>query len=502
MSNTDIAVENIGPIKSQQFTLKEPGVTIYSAPNGSGKSILLDSVLKAAAGEGKLPLKDGERAGRLEAFGAMVTLSPRQTRHNGEFDVVSLVGRFDLAKLVDPGIIAPAAADRARIKEMVRLTGVKAAKSLFTALPVFADFDSVATPDCEKTDDLVEMAARVKKAYHEKARQLEATAEREEGAAATCASAMDGLNESDPSDEAWLAWNHEEAVKANAALQSQKESYEALARNVDAIRSKITPDSEAGETVEAAEAFVVETEHERMVQAARIAELEQQLQRERECLARWDSELRVANERVRTAKAKAAGTKSLTDTLEKLAKAPCPTDEELGKAATALERAKKAINAGAVVRAAKAKLAEGQEHRTAAADARSQADALRSAAAATDDVLSAAIQCDHLKVETIQTETDTVTRLVVPGHGRGPKTFFHDLSAGEKWRLAIDLGADQVGQGGLLVIEQEGWEGLDAFVQPEVHEHAKARGVYVLTAQATRDPADGREPKARLFGEQ
>lgn len=70
---------------------------------------------------------------------------------------------------------------------------------------------------------------------------------------------------------------------------------------------------------------------------------------------------------------------------------------------------------------------------------------------------------------------------------------YHDLSDGEKWTLAIDIGADQVGEGGLLVISQIGWEGIDGKNRQIIHQRAVERGVYILTAEAASDPEAARE---------
>lgn len=80
----EILAENLGPIEHAQFTLKEPGVTVLTAPNGSGKSILLEAVQAAAVGSGKLPLRDRTKKGRVEAFGAVITIGGT-CRHTGQF---------------------------------------------------------------------------------------------------------------------------------------------------------------------------------------------------------------------------------------------------------------------------------------------------------------------------------------------------------------------------------------------------------------------------------
>ena len=59
-----------------------------------------------------------------------------------------------------------------------------------------------------------------------------------------------------------------------------------------------------------------------------------------------------------------------------------------------------------------------------------------------------------------------------------------ELSNGERWKLALDLGVRQVGKGGVLAIPQEAWEGLDPENRSIIDSHARAIGVVVLTAEA------------------
>ena len=160
MSKT-ISAENLGPIANLEFALNSPGVTVLVAPNGSGKTILLEAVQAAARGEGKLPLRDRTRKGKVEAFGAIITIGGT-CRHTGGFEVSNLEGRFDLAGLVDPRIKTPSAADRSRIKALVSLTGVTASPTMFRNHEAFEDFDTVVTSASLETDDPVEMASKIK----------------------------------------------------------------------------------------------------------------------------------------------------------------------------------------------------------------------------------------------------------------------------------------------------------------------------------------------------
>ena len=82
MNSKTISVENLGPIAAMEFAIESPGVTVLVAPNGSGKTILLEAVQAAARGEGKLPLRDRTKRGKVEAFGATITIGGT-CRHTG-----------------------------------------------------------------------------------------------------------------------------------------------------------------------------------------------------------------------------------------------------------------------------------------------------------------------------------------------------------------------------------------------------------------------------------
>jgi len=75
-------------------------------------------------------------------------------------ECLTLEGTLDISKLVDPRIIDPIAADRQRIKELLRLTGAEAKPELFDSImPSIEVFNEVCTAEIRKCNDLVEMAA-------------------------------------------------------------------------------------------------------------------------------------------------------------------------------------------------------------------------------------------------------------------------------------------------------------------------------------------------------
>jgi len=487
MVSRTISAENLGPIAELGFALESPGVTVLVAPNGSGKTILLDAVQAAAKGEGKLPLRDRTKRGKVEAFGATITIGGT-CRHTGEFEVTNLEGRFDLAALVDPRIKTPALADAARIKALVSLTGVSAAIDLFRKHEAFENFDRVVRAASTTPDDLVEMARRIKADYDEAARTAEDEAERETG--------------------------HADGLKPAMDLDLSAESTAiVLQAKYDAARDTVT-------RLDMLLRSAVERRDEREQAASRIKAIEvtgptetreRLLVQMREYFAALDSnksEFQKLRERAREIEAKNSEYQKLIDSHTSMLKdidhqlamleearsifeldaVQCPTNEEIEAAQKAVEIAQADVERGALIRQAKKDAAKAADHKKAASNARIRAAKYRDAGRATDEVLSNCIKCPQLRVE-----SDGKSARLVADTERGKSITYHDLSDGEKWTLAIDIGADQVGEGGLLVISQIGWEGIDGRNRQIIHQRAVERGVYILTAEAASDPEAARK---------
>jgi energy-coupling factor transporter ATP-binding protein EcfA2 len=488
MTSKTISAENLGPISALNFSLDSPGVTVLVAPNGSGKTILLEAVQAAARGEGKLPLRDRTRRGMVSAFGAQITIGGT-CRHTGEFEVTHLEGRFDLAGLVDPRIKTPSAADKARIKALVSLTGAEANVNLFRTHPAFDDFDTVVTEGSIVTDDLVEMAAKIKADYDAAALVRERTADREGGMASALIppSTLDLDEEDDP---AVLQAAYNEARDEVTRLEQQ-------AKLANEGRQRVMA---ANDSLKSLGADELTTERQTLVEAmnlavklkdqhiASIAELRLQIaeleRRNVDHVATIDAGTKRLTTIDRQLALVAEATKALGEAVVEF-----PDDDDIADCAAELSRCEKALEQGVLIRAAKADAAKGQAHRLASKLAREKADKYRDAGKATDEVLSSCIKCPQLRVES----DGKSARLVTDITDRGKSIAFHDLSDGEKWTIAIDIGADQVGAGGLLVISQIGWEGIDGANRLEIHQHAVNRGVYILTAEAASDPTASKE---------
>lgn len=482
MKNRTISAENLGPISQLGFSLESPGVTVLVAPNGSGKTILLEAVQAAARGEGKLPLRDRTKRGKVEAFGAVITIGARCTP-SGSFEVAHLEGKFDLAALVDPRIKSPSLADNARIKSLVSLTGVEAAVDLFRNHEAFQNFDRIVRAGSTATDDLVEMARKIKADYDEAARAAEDEAERETGHAAGLVSAkeIDLKTESDPKT---LQQQYDTARDVVTKLRERAAS----AENVNAARR------EAADLIESLGSDALQSERNELFDS-----FQKMSEESAENLKLIDElTLRVAelksrnNHLAESGKTAFARIESIdrqivmVDSARKTLETGAieePSDEEIVAAHEAVEDAQRAVERGALIRQAKADQEKAAAHRKLSAAARDRAGKYRDAGKATDEVLSSCIKCQQLRVE-----SDGKSARLVTDTGRGKSIAYHDLSDGEKWTIAIDIGADQVGEGGLLVISQVGWEGIDGKNRMLIHQHAKARGVYILTAEAASDP--------------
>lgn len=487
MSSRTISAENLGPITELVFALESPGVTVLVAPNGSGKTILLEAVQAAARGDGKLPLRDRTKRGKVEAFGATITIGGT-CRHTGEFEVTNLEGRFDLAGLVDPRIKTPSLADSARIKSLVSLTGVTAAVDLFRQHEAFENFDRVVRAGSTATEDLVEMARKIKGDYDEAARAAEDEAEREIGHADGLKPAAD-LDLKLQSDAKLLQAEYDAARDSVTRLKTQKE---------DAERNRVTFER-AMKVLADISGDELRTERDELTEQikAQAAETEKNT----------DSieELRLQIEELQT-RNRALQSESVTSaakiaTIERQIKlideanatiATCKTDGplpiEIDSAISDMDAAQSMVEQGALIRQALKDQEKAAAHRKAAGQSRIRAAKYRDAGKATDEVLSNCIKCPQLRVE-----SDGKSARLVTDTDRGKSITYHDLSDGEKWTIAIDIGADQVGEGGLLVISQIGWEGIDGRNRQIIHQRAVERGVYILTAEAAADPEAGRD---------
>lgn len=489
-----ITIRDVGPISFLEIPCPEDGgVVVLRGHNGAGKSHALEAVATLARGKGKLPVRDGAVSAAVEGPGAAISIH-RSTRHRGKLEFAVIGGRLSTADLVDPGLLDQAAADAHRIKALCQLTGATPDPALFIRL-LGGDqdaFNAIVSQSALESPDVVTMAARVKRDIEAAARAEAQKAERAAQAAAAARDQAGAIDTTVETDEAKLqqaleqAIAHREALQAEAtaAREANEAAKKAAARLHDLKTHRTGPTSaEAADSHNKARAERQERERAKELAAAKVAELEAALAEARAELEKAETALTAAAD-AETAAAQSLiqaceYDKLLSELEQQAADIRQEIDSEsLAQAAAAVDAARQAIEAGALARKALADLERAEALDAEAADHWRREAELRDAAHGTDDVLSEIVArtCDRLRVEAGRLVTDT------PRRGR---TLYAELSEGERWRIALDIEIDAIGEGGLTTIPQAAWEGLDPQNRQAIAEHLKRRKTVAVTAEAT-----------------
>lgn len=457
----EIVVENIGPVTRLEIPIpEEGGVIVLRGHNGAGKSQTLDAVSALLGGGGSLEPRDGEERGSVRGLGCELTVKKR-TSHAGTLEVERLQGE-DPALLVDPGLSDPIAADRARIRALCRLAKVQPSKALFDGLEALAGVPLPIT----LADDLPESAAKTRRAIQVKARDAEDQANRAAGRMQSLLAGIGDVPLDGPCDAAALAEASTEATRALLRAEGEAEGRGRAMQAANGAGAALTLARAAytGPTLEDAQA---------QMEAADASEVAA-----REALAHAQQ----ANAEGRAGLMRAHEFATACAEWEKAIKQAEGLSEFDETALAALREkarvAREAETLGRDIRKAREQRAAAEEAMHEADAMRQQAEKLREAAAGCDKVVSDAIAT--VAPRGLAVEGDRLT--VEHARGRIP---FAELSHGERWTIALDVGIDAVGENGLLAIAQEAWEGLDLGRRKQIAEHARRRRAVVLTAEAT-----------------
>lgn len=473
-----IKLENLGPIDHFESEIPEEGVREFRGRNGIGKSLALQAINGLATGNtGGVQHSDGAAVGIVEAFGATLKIGRRASRA-GELEVQSLEGRFSVLDLVDPKIKSPEAADAKRIKALVQLVSPEGAQpSIF--YPIVGGqqrFEALIGTKALDTEDVVTMAARIKRDLEERAREYAEAAEKELIKAAADRDAATSLDLTAPCDEQKLAADLELAITEEAKLKTQARAALEAQYRVDEAGKAITAAeaSYTGPGIGVAEAQMKNAADDVVSAQGKVDALERELAKAREVL----NAAKQQHEKTELAYEAAVRHETTIAKWRATLASHVPegvSDEQLAAAREEAEAAREAVQLGAVVRDAQRRVAEADKHAHRAAELRTEETRLREAARATDDVLSGIVGRLELPLRVAH------GRLVTPTD-RSPSELFSDLSRGEQWKLAIQVAIKAVGSGGLLVIDQEGWEGIDPIHKELIEQELVGSGVLLLTA--------------------
>lgn len=462
-----IRISNIGPIANAAIQIPEDGgVVVLRGRNGSGKSIALQAVNAAVSGKGKPPLKDLAKQGSVSAAGVNLTVG-RAVRRSGELEVSTLEGRLSVADLVDPGIADPIRADATRIKALVGLSGATIDPGDLHGFPENL-LDGI------DLDEPVAAMAELRKRLNIGASEYEKLAAKDEAAAKALLESLEELDGAaiDP-DKAQERVT--QALRAIDRLEGQiKLAVDASARN-KAARDRLALIPVVG--VDAAQRDAARLEDvtaEKNALALKLkADYEAALADYKTSVVDRDAAAAAAYAASDQAKLRAELERQISES--EIAK---PSYEEIEAANSELAAAKAEQTKAAQQQAMNQQRIKSDELFSSSQEHAQEAIDLRAKAKQTDEVLSEIVSTlSGCPLTVIEGRLSTQTK-------RGP-TFYADLSMGERWRIALEIAIAAVGEGGLLVIPQEAWEGLDPLNREAIAKQAKAARVVILTAECS-----------------
>lgn len=477
-----LELENVGPIKRLSIPVPESGLVVLRAKNGKGKTKALEACKSLVTQTGGVTVRDGALKGSVTGFGASINVA-RSTRRSGELEVTSIEGRLSPADLVDPGMKSPEAADAKRILALVQLSGVAPDASLFHDLiGGQAAFEAVCkTKARDENDDIITMAGRIKRDFETAARLVESHRDTALGHAKASREAAGNVDVAAECESPVLQSRMEQAVRNQTTIAERKKAADQAARNADEARANLAKCKDDPNAVTLEQVIEQETAAaaELLALTEAVADAEAALREAKRKQELGAANLRAVQQSKRAAESRATLIDGWEAAIAAAADVTPPTPEEIAEADAAVLAARQAVELGALVRRAKEHIASAVRSETEAAEFDAQAEHLRNAAKGTDEVLSGLVAKlgTPLRVEAGRLVLDTE---------RG-ETYFGELSMGQRWKLVIDICVDVVGAAGVLTIPQEAFEGLDPFNRDEIAEHAKKRGVLILTAEASAD---------------
>ena len=474
MNTADYVIEldSIGAMRSAKILIpKDGGVVVLTGRNGSGKSTALDAIQSAMTGKGKPPVMDMAKSGSVRVAGVTMTVA-RSLRRQGELQVETLEGRLSIADLVDPGFVDPERADSKRIKALVGLSKADISAGDLHGFPTNLTKDL-------SLDDPVAAMAELRKRLNIGANEYEKLSAKDEAAATAILESLAGDMDT-PIDPTAAQERVTAALRAMDALQKQMQLAEAAKVRIEAARERMghlaeLPSLDLDKAMQEAARLEDETAQKKTIALELKAKYETALADYKTSVADRDTAIAHAEDAQAQAKLRAELERQIQES-----HVEPPSADALTAATEELEAAK-----ASQAKAAQQQVMAQQRDRAdalilTAQEYADEAKELREKAKQTDEVLS------EIVAEIPSCPLRVIDGRLVTNTKRGA-TFYSDLSAGERWRIALDIAIQAVGTGGLLVIPQEAWEGLDPANRAAIDAQAKESKVVVLTAECSDD---------------
>lgn len=482
-----ISVADVGCVQEFAYIMEQPGLHVLRGDQGVGKTTILRCVQLATGvpTDVRLTKRDGTPRGEATVAGRTIKIT-RQVREEGELTIEG-PGELNIADLHTPRFIDEKTRDRHRIKALVRLAGVEADTSLFhPLLGGEKPFDLVVSADAMQTDDLVEKAARVKRACEVAAKAEEEKAKTAGANMKAQADQAEGVDLSAPHDEAELSAAFTAEVERRAALRQQRDAADkAMAAAGEARKSMA--EHAAPMSVEAATADQERAKTRRSYAISRVEQIEKELADARIELASAEAGLKAADQSLEAARRHADLTAGWTATIEAAERMARPTDAMLAEADAKVKAAADAVTVGVNVRKAIEARDAAVEYAEQAKRHERNAQRLRDAAKDTQNALSDAVARIPDCPLRVRIDDNGDARLVLPTQ-RGEAENFEELSDGQRWLIVLRLAA---AHNRVIVLSQAAFGELSPESRKTLHNLAVQEGCWILTAQATDGPLRG-----------
>lgn len=468
-----IAVNDLGPVDEFSLRMTEPGLWVLYGEPGAGKTTILRTVQLVVDGRTDIkPTKrDGSKAGVARVAGKTLKIT-KQIRQEGELGVAGL-GDLDIASLHSPKFKDAETRDEHRIRTLIRIGGVKADVSLFHSLfSAVSHFDEVVGKPDKWPDDLLEMAATIKRIIEKQAVLRESSAITAKANAKAKADVSAGV------DVLALQAALRDAHGKHIALTEQRSNGTKAMAAAQSARLQISNARTTANDVAIATAALEEAIAQKDNASKSVEDLTRLLDEARELLV--DSTRHADG--CAAALESATKQRGMLDLWERqVAEAeavPCPSVEEIDAAAEVIAAAAQAISRSAVIREAKKASAESEAFAAQADKDTAVAKKLRTAAAKTQDVLSNAISLIPNCPLRVLADDEGCARLVLKTT-RSEAEPFDDLSDGERWPFIFAIAASN---NRMIVLPQYSFGELNKSGRLQIDSLASDTGCYVLTA--------------------
>ena len=461
-----IEIEDVKAIVRLTLPIPEGGgVVVLQGENGCGKSTALDAIATAAGARDRgLAARDGAKFGKVTAPGVTLRVAKSTTRA-GELELQSIEGKHSIDKLVDPGFVDPAASDRARIRTLIQFAGVDPDIGIFSEIEGY----DYAKDRVVYSVDILTIAANLKDEIEKLARSSENSAADATARASLLYEQSQGIDSTVSRDGDELRQAVEHKIRRLADTERlQRERQERRTQWIEA-KSQLRALQAASESLE--KATLAE-------QGSRkdVEETQEQLRDAQQNLARYQERHKQAAKQLDAIKKSQAAMEKLRESVN-AGEPVLIRDSQIDELKKSVEIARASEQAGGIQRKKHIDRAGAENFQRIADESADGGKQYRSGAAKIDGILSE-------QINKLGVDLAVMNGRLYYDTSRGP-TLYDELSAGERWRIALDIVIEIAGADSLLSIQQDCWEALDPANQMSIAKHCQSRGVALFTAEAT-----------------